>query len=50
MQELIHNQQLDEIILTLQDCDKTMSKDGKDGKDDVSSLAHGCQFGKTIMI
>ena len=39
-----------ELTLQLQECEKTMSKDGKDGKDDVSGLIGGCNFGGLLLM
>ena len=50
MLELRNNQVTKEVILAFQDCDKTMSKDGKDGKDDVGGLAQGYSFGEIMTI
>lgn len=36
-------------ILDSGECEKTMSKDGKDGKDDTSSMGFGC-IGDEIVI
>lgn len=50
MKELGRMKSLKIPVLALQDCDKTMSKDGKDGKDDVGSLAQMNHFGAPILI
>jgi len=39
-----------DIILHLGDCDKTMSKDGKDGKDDIANLAAKTCWGSFLAI
>lgn len=39
-----------EFALELQECEKTLSKDGKDGKDDVSGLIGGCNFGGLLLM
>lgn len=43
------NREWDEWWIYFGECEKTMSKDGKDGKDDVSDLCGG-YFGGLLLV
>lgn len=49
MKETSEKKEFDQWWMCFGDCEKTMSKDGKDGKDDVSDLCAG-YFGGLLLL